>query len=315
MTRRVLIMGAAGRDFHNFNTSIRDDPTSRSWRSPPPRSRSSTTAGIPPSWPGPHYPNGIQIHDESELDRADPHARGGRRRVRLLRRLPRVRDAQGQPGDGRRRELPAPGAERDDARRERPRRLGLRRPHRVGQEPDDARDRRRAQGCRQARGRGAPPDAVRRPGRPARAAVRDARGPRPLRHHDRGARGIRAAHLLGHDRLRRRRLRRDPRAGPGGVRRPAVGRREQRPAVLPADGERGGRRSAARRPRDDVLPRRDEHPDGRRDRHQQGGLRHAEQIAELDATIASINPTATVVRANSRVTVEEPTRSRASGCW
>ena len=25
MTRRVLIMGAAGRDFHNFNTVYRDD--------------------------------------------------------------------------------------------------------------------------------------------------------------------------------------------------------------------------------------------------------------------------------------------------
>ena len=25
-TRRVLIMGAAGRDFHNFNLTFRDDP-------------------------------------------------------------------------------------------------------------------------------------------------------------------------------------------------------------------------------------------------------------------------------------------------
>jgi predicted GTPase len=32
----------------------------------------------------------------------------------------------------------------------------------------------------------------------------------------------------------------------------------------------------------------------------------AEQLSELAATIASINPTATVVRANSRVTVDEP---------
>ena len=27
MTRRILIMGAAGRDFHNFNVVFRDDPT------------------------------------------------------------------------------------------------------------------------------------------------------------------------------------------------------------------------------------------------------------------------------------------------
>ena len=44
---------------------------------------------------GPHYPSGIPIHDESELTRPDHDARGRRRRVRLLRRLARVRDAQG----------------------------------------------------------------------------------------------------------------------------------------------------------------------------------------------------------------------------
>ena len=29
MTRRILIMGAAGRDFHDFNVVFRDDPDSR----------------------------------------------------------------------------------------------------------------------------------------------------------------------------------------------------------------------------------------------------------------------------------------------
>ena len=48
---KVLIMGAAGRDFHNFNTYFRDNEAYRSWPSPPPRSRTSTTASTPPSWP------------------------------------------------------------------------------------------------------------------------------------------------------------------------------------------------------------------------------------------------------------------------
>ena len=42
-----------------------------------------------------------------------------------------------------------------------------------------------------------------------------------------------------------------------------------------------------------------------------------EQLAQLDATIASSEPRARPsCRANSRVTVDEPRRrSRASGCW
>ena len=65
---KVLIMGAAGRDFHNFNTYFRDNAGVRvSWPSPPPRSRTSTTASTRPSSPASYYPDGIRIHDESEL--------------------------------------------------------------------------------------------------------------------------------------------------------------------------------------------------------------------------------------------------------
>ena len=49
--KRVVIMGAAGRDFHNFNVVYRNDPASRSSPSPPPRSRASPTAATRPSWP------------------------------------------------------------------------------------------------------------------------------------------------------------------------------------------------------------------------------------------------------------------------
>ena len=208
-----------------------------------------------------------------ERTHAADRGRADRRRgLQLLGREPRVRDAQGQPGTRRRCELRPARPARNDAEGHRSGRRGLRRPDRFGQEPDDARDRRDAEGRREARGSGSAPDAVREPRGAARAAVRDARGPRPLRHDDRGARGVRAAHHLGHDHLRRGRLRRHPRAGAGRVRRAAVGRREQRPALLHAGRAHRGRRPAPGRPRDPLSPRRGQPPHGGRDRGQQDGL-------------------------------------------
>ena len=69
MPRRVLIMGAAGRDFHNFNVAYRGD---RRYEVV-----AFTATQIPfiddrmytPSLAGDRYPEGIQIHDESELTR------------------------------------------------------------------------------------------------------------------------------------------------------------------------------------------------------------------------------------------------------
>ena len=66
-TRNVLIIGAAGRDFHNFNTRYRTDDTVRV--------RAFTAAQIPdiedrrypPSLSGPLYPEGIPIHAEEDL--------------------------------------------------------------------------------------------------------------------------------------------------------------------------------------------------------------------------------------------------------
>ncbi|MCI0633797.1 MAG: cyclic 2,3-diphosphoglycerate synthase [Actinobacteria bacterium] len=69
MPRRVLIMGAAGRDFHNFNVAYRDDPavdvvafTATQIPFIDDRTYSASLAG-------PRYPHGIEIHDESELTR------------------------------------------------------------------------------------------------------------------------------------------------------------------------------------------------------------------------------------------------------
>jgi predicted GTPase len=67
--RRVLIMGAAGRDFHNFNTVFRDDAATEVVAFTATQIPFINDRRYPPSLAGPNYPDGIQIHDESELTR------------------------------------------------------------------------------------------------------------------------------------------------------------------------------------------------------------------------------------------------------
>ena len=67
MTRRVLIMGAAGRDFHNFNTVYRDDPDTEVVAFTATQIPFINDRMYPAELAGPNYPGGIQIHDESEL--------------------------------------------------------------------------------------------------------------------------------------------------------------------------------------------------------------------------------------------------------
>jgi len=67
--RRVVIMGAAGRDFHNFNTVYRDDPTSEVVAFTAAQIPGIAGRRYPPALAGSRYPDGIPILDESELDR------------------------------------------------------------------------------------------------------------------------------------------------------------------------------------------------------------------------------------------------------
>ena len=315
MPRRVLIMGAAGRDFHNFNVVYRDDASTEVVAFTATQIPFINDRRYPAALAGDRYPDGIQIHDESEL-------------VPLIRDLdvddvvfsysdvpPSVRDARRVDGPGRRRELRAAGARRDDAAAHGADGRGHRGPHGRREVPDDPGDRGRAEGRREA-GRGRPPsDAVRRPRRATGPALRGARRPRSLRLHDRGARGVRAAHRLRHGDLRGRGLRRDPRAGAGGVRRAAVGRREQRSAVLPPGRVDRARRPAAGRPRAGLPPGRDEPARRRRRADQQDGLRtRPTRSRSWSARSRRPTPGATVVRANSPVSAATiPTRSAASG--
>src|SRR4051794_30590110 len=69
MTRRVLIMGAAGRDFHNFNVFYRDNPGAEVVGFTATQIPFINDRRYPAALAGPSYPDGIQIHDESEMPR------------------------------------------------------------------------------------------------------------------------------------------------------------------------------------------------------------------------------------------------------
>lgn len=64
---RIIIMGAAGRDFHNFNTVYRDDPDSHVVAFTATQIPEIAGRCYPSSLAGEHYPDGIPIEDESEL--------------------------------------------------------------------------------------------------------------------------------------------------------------------------------------------------------------------------------------------------------
>jgi predicted GTPase len=67
--RRVLIMGAAGRDFHNFNTVYRDDDATEVVAFTATQIPFIDDRRYPAELAGSGYPEGIQIYDESELER------------------------------------------------------------------------------------------------------------------------------------------------------------------------------------------------------------------------------------------------------
>src|SRR5438094_9722597 len=67
MPRRVLIMGAAGRDFHNFNTVYRDDPDTEVVAFTATQIPYIADRTYPPELAGSRYPNGVRIHLEAEL--------------------------------------------------------------------------------------------------------------------------------------------------------------------------------------------------------------------------------------------------------
>ncbi|HSL11691.1 MAG TPA: cyclic 2,3-diphosphoglycerate synthase [Actinomycetota bacterium] len=65
--RRVIIMGAAGRDFHNFNTVFRDDPDTEVVAFTATQIPFIDDRTYPAELAGSAYPSGIPIHEEAEL--------------------------------------------------------------------------------------------------------------------------------------------------------------------------------------------------------------------------------------------------------
>ena len=67
MKRRVIIMGAAGRDFHNFNVFFRDNDAYEVVAFTATQIPGIDDKKYPAELAGKLYPNGIEIHPESEL--------------------------------------------------------------------------------------------------------------------------------------------------------------------------------------------------------------------------------------------------------
>ena len=68
MRRRVVILGAAGRDFHDFNVVYRDDPAVEVVAFTATQIPGIAGRRYPPALAGPQYPAGIPIEEEAALE-------------------------------------------------------------------------------------------------------------------------------------------------------------------------------------------------------------------------------------------------------
>jgi predicted GTPase len=69
MTKRVLILGAAGRDFHNFNVVFRNNPSYQVIAFTAAQIPDIAGRRYPSELAGPAYPEGIPIADEKDLEK------------------------------------------------------------------------------------------------------------------------------------------------------------------------------------------------------------------------------------------------------
>jgi predicted GTPase len=67
--KKIIILGAAGRDFHNFNCCYREDETYEVVAFTAAQIPDIEGRAYPAALAGPRYPNGIPIYDEKELPR------------------------------------------------------------------------------------------------------------------------------------------------------------------------------------------------------------------------------------------------------
>jgi predicted GTPase len=74
---RIIIMGAAGRDFHNFNAVFRDDPASEVVAFTVARIPNIEGRRYPPELAGPRYTEGIPIYPEADRPRLIRETKAG----------------------------------------------------------------------------------------------------------------------------------------------------------------------------------------------------------------------------------------------
>jgi predicted GTPase len=67
MKKRVIIIGAAGRDFHNFNVYYRDNPDFEVVAFTAAQIPGIQCRLYPPELAGPNYPEGIMVYPEENL--------------------------------------------------------------------------------------------------------------------------------------------------------------------------------------------------------------------------------------------------------
>ena len=254
--RRAVIMGAAGRDFHDFLVALRDDPTVEivaftatqipgiDGRAVPrragraraiPRASRSSPSPICRSWCATTTIDEV-IFAYSDVAHAD-----------MMHKASLVLSLG---ADFRLHRSGCDDGAVDQAGHQRVRRPDGRRQVRHLSANLRAAARQGPQGRRHP-----PPHAVPRPERHARRALRERGRPRRARRDRRGARGVRAPGRGGRHRVRGRRLRGDSARSREGGRRHRVGRRQQRLAVLRVRPRDRGARPAPSRPRARVLSR------------------------------------------------------------
>ena len=133
---RTVIMGAAGRDFHNFNVVYRDDNRYEVVAFTAAQIPNIDGRRYPASLAGSHYPGGIPILAE-ENPRPSSARRKSTRSSFAYSDVPYTYVmARGSIVNSGRGQLQAAGRGRHDAREHQAGHLGLRRPHRLRQEPD-----------------------------------------------------------------------------------------------------------------------------------------------------------------------------------
>ena len=268
--KRVVIMGAAGRDFHNFNVVFRDDADVEVVAFTATQIPHIDRRRYPPELAGPLYPDGIPILPESNLDTLIKK-QGAQEVIFAYSDVSHefvMHQASRVLAAGADFSLLGPTARRSPARcrssRSSPR----------ARVPARARPRASWPVCSWPKG--VQPAVIRHPmpygdlvAQRVQRFAADVRSRQAQGHH-RGARGLRAAHPARTGGLGGRRLRGHRRRSAEGSVGHHLGRGQQRllvPEVRSRD--RGGRPDEARA-RADVPPRRDEPSPGRHRGRQQG---------------------------------------------